>query len=66
MLLTRFNCILQRKIEQKTTDEKNTKVSELEKQVAEPEIWRDVKKATEKNQELAKLQQNKIVVLSLF
>ena len=36
-------------------DEKNTKVSELEKQVAEPEIWRDVKLATEKNQELAAL-----------
>ncbi len=27
----------------------------LEKEVAEPEIWRDVKLATEKNQELAKL-----------
>ena len=36
-------------------EEKNTKVSELEKQVAEPEIWRDVKLATEKNQELAAL-----------
>lgn len=28
---------------------------ELEKRVAEPEIWRDVKKATEMNQEVAKL-----------
>ena len=31
-------------------------IEKLEKEVAEPEIWRDVKKATEKNQELAKLQ----------
>ena len=36
--------------------DKVSKVSELEKEVAEPEIWRDVKLATEKNQELAKLQ----------
>ena len=35
--------------------EKVEKVTELEKQVAEPEIWRDVKLATEKNQELARL-----------
>lgn len=35
--------------------EKVEKVAELEKQVAEPEIWRDVKLATEKNQELARL-----------
>ncbi len=31
-------------------------ILDLEKQVAEPEIWRDVKRATELNQELAKLQ----------
>ena len=36
-------------------DEKLEKVAKLEKEVAEPEIWKDVKKATEKNQELAKL-----------
>ena len=36
-------------------DEKLGTISELEKQVAEPEIWRDVKLATEKNQELARL-----------
>ncbi len=36
--------------------DKVLKASELEKEVAEPEIWRDVKLATEKNQELAKLQ----------
>ncbi len=35
--------------------EKLVQAAELEKEVAEPEIWRDVKKATEKNQELAKL-----------
>ena len=35
--------------------EKLKKISELEKEVAEPEIWHDVKRATEKNQELAKL-----------
>lgn len=36
-------------------DEKVEKVAELEAKVAEPEIWNDVKKATEMNQELAKL-----------
>ena len=36
-------------------DEKLKQVAELEKQVADPEIWHDVKLATEKNQELAKL-----------
>ena len=36
-------------------DEKLGMILELEKQVAEPEIWRDVKLATEKNQELARL-----------
>ena len=35
--------------------EKVVKVEELEKQVAEPEIWKDVKVAAEKNQELAQL-----------
>lgn len=30
-------------------------ISELEKQVAEPDIWKDVAVATEKNQELARL-----------
>ena len=37
-------------------EQKLEKVEELEKQVAEPEIWRDVTHATELNQELAKLQ----------
>ena len=36
-------------------DEKVAAVAKLETEVAEPEIWKDVKKATEKNQELAKL-----------
>lgn len=35
--------------------EKVKKASELEREVAEPEIWRDVQKATEKNQELSRL-----------
>ncbi len=35
--------------------EKVKKVAELEREVAEPEIWRDVKIATEKNQELSRL-----------
>lgn len=35
--------------------EKVEQVAELEREVAEPEIWRDVKVATEKNQELARL-----------
>ena len=35
--------------------EKLAEMSELEKQVANPEIWHDVKLATEKNQELARL-----------
>ena len=35
--------------------EKLKALSSLEKQVAEPEIWRDVKKATEMNQEVARL-----------
>ena len=36
-------------------DEKLDKLAELEKEVAEPEIWRDVEKATAKNQALAAL-----------
>lgn len=36
-------------------DEKRKKVEELEEAVAEPEIWNDVKKATEMNQELSRL-----------
>lgn len=36
-------------------DEKLKQVAELEREVAEPEIWKDVKLATEKNQELARL-----------
>lgn len=36
--------------------DKVSKISELEKEVAEPEIWRDVEVATAKNQELSKLQ----------
>lgn len=35
--------------------DKVLKLAELEEQVAEPEIWKDVKLATEKNQELSKL-----------
>lgn len=35
--------------------DKAKEVERLEREVAEPEIWRDVKLATEKNQELAKL-----------
>ena len=37
-------------------EEKLNQVAELEKQVAEPEIWRNVEDATAKNQELARLQ----------
>ena len=36
--------------------DKLSKIAKLEKEVAEPEIWKDVKLATEKNQALAKLQ----------
>lgn len=36
-------------------DKKLANLEALEKEVAEPEIWRDVEKATAKNQELAKL-----------
>ena len=36
-------------------DNKLQKLQSLEKEVAEPEIWRDVKEATEKNQQLAQL-----------
>lgn len=32
------------------------KIAKLEKEVADPEIWKNVEKATEKNQELSKLQ----------
>ena len=35
--------------------DKLMEISKLEKEVAEPEIWRDVKKATEKNQKLSGL-----------
>ncbi len=35
--------------------DKLSKIAVLEKEVAEPEIWKDVKQATGKNQELAKL-----------
>ena len=38
-------------------DEKLKQVETLEKEVAEPEIWRDVEKATAKNQELARLRE---------
>ena len=37
--------------------EKMSALSKLEKEVAEPEIWRDVERATAKNQELSKLNQ---------
>ena len=36
-------------------DEKLSKLAELEKEVAEPEIWHNVEEATAKNQELARL-----------
>ena len=36
--------------------EKLKKIAELEKQVADPDIWKNVEEATAKNQELAKLQ----------
>lgn len=36
-------------------EEKNERLAQLEIEVAEPEIWRDIKKATEKNQEVARL-----------
>ena len=36
-------------------EEKRKKVEELEEVVAEPEIWNDVKRATEMNQELSRL-----------
>ncbi len=36
-------------------DEKLKQVAELEKQVAEPDIWKNVEEATQKNQELSKL-----------
>lgn len=41
--------------EKLSVDKKLAEVAKLEREVAEPEIWRDVKKATEKNQELARL-----------
>lgn len=37
--------------------EKNLAVEQLEKEVAEPDIWKDVEVATAKNQELAKLKE---------
>ena len=42
--------------EKLTIGEKLERVEELTRRVAEPEIWRDVTRATELNQELAKLQ----------
>lgn len=36
-------------------NEKLAEISELEKEVAEPDIWKDVTMATEKNQELSRL-----------
>ncbi|MBQ3464915.1 peptide chain release factor 2 [Candidatus Saccharibacteria bacterium] len=42
--------------EKLSISDKAVRVSELEKEVAEPEIWRDVETATAKNQELSKLQ----------
>ena len=37
--------------------DKVLKMVELEKEVAEPEIWRDVEAATRKNQELARVKE---------
>ena len=42
--------------EKLSISDKAVRVSELEKEVAEPEIWRDVETATAKNQKLSKLQ----------
>ena len=36
--------------------DKLKKIAKLEKEVAEPDIWKNVEEATAKNQELAKLQ----------
>ncbi|MBQ6313737.1 peptide chain release factor 2 [Candidatus Saccharibacteria bacterium] len=41
--------------EKLSISDKVSKLAELEKEVAEPEIWRDIEKATAKNQELARL-----------
>ena len=41
--------------EKLSIDEKLAKISELEKEVAEPEIWNNVQEATAKNQELKQL-----------
>lgn len=41
--------------ERLSIEAKIAEVTKLEEEVAEPEIWRDVKLATEKNQELARL-----------
>ena len=38
-------------------EEKLALIKELEQQVAEPDIWKNVEEATAKNQELAKLQE---------
>ncbi len=43
--------------EKLTIKEKLEQLGQLEKEVAEPDIWKDVQKATEKNQELARLQE---------
>ena len=44
-----------RAYEKLAIETKLAEIAKLEKEVAEPELWRDVKLATEKNQELAKL-----------
>lgn len=43
--------------EKLSISDKVSKLAELEKEVAEPEIWRDVEKATAKNQELKRLKE---------
>lgn len=43
--------------EKLSISKKASKMVELEAEVAEPEIWRDVEKATAKNQELARLKE---------
>ena len=53
--LSELETEFERVFERLKIEEKLEQLAELEVEVAEPEIWRDVKVATEKNQELAKL-----------
>ena len=53
--LTELKGEFQKVYERLAIAEKLVKLAELEREVAEPDIWKNVEKATEKNQELAKL-----------